>query len=123
MKTIKTTYMRKAAMVLMISFLCMSFFGEKPKEVIIKTNSECGMCKSRIEEKLNYTKGIVYCELDIPSKNLTVRYKESKINLASIKSILSELGYDADDVKANPESQKKLPACCKPGGMDNKNKQ
>lgn len=113
--------MKNVAIILTIAFLSMSFFGEKPKEAVIKTSSECGMCKERIEEKLNYTKGIVYSTLDISTKQLTVRYKESKISLVEIKYILSELGYDADEVKANSESQKNLPACCRPGGMEKNN--
>lgn len=87
------------------------------KEVVIHTSAECGSCKKRIEEKLNYTSGIRFAELDVPSKNLTVKYTEKKITLKEIKHILSELGYDADEVKANPESVEKLPECCKPGGM------
>jgi copper chaperone CopZ len=91
--------------------------SKKSEKVVIKTSAECGDCKERIEEKLNYTKGIVFSELDYESKDLTVKFKPNIISLDEIKKILSELGYDADDVKANPISQKKLPACCQPGGM------
>jgi len=87
------------------------------QEVVIETSSECGACKKRIEEKLNYTAGIKFAELDVPTKELTVRFSTKKISLAEIKKIISEIGYDADEVKANPTSVKKLPACCKPGGM------
>ena len=89
----------------------------KSQTVVIKTSAECGDCKERIESKLNYTKGIVFAELDIPSKELTVKFKTSKITLDEIKKIISEIGYDADDVKANAEKQKELPMCCQPGGM------
>lgn len=104
--------------VLMIAFM---FFGAlaigQTEEVKIKTSSECGSCKKRIEGKLNYTKGIQFAELDVPTKELTVKFSSKKITLDEIKHILSELGYDADEVKANPESVKALPACCQPGGM------
>ncbi len=83
----------------------------------IQTNAECGMCKEKIEGKLNYTKGIVFAELDVPSKELTVKYKTDKITLEEIRVLISEIGYDADEVKANPESQENLPKCCQPGGM------
>jgi hypothetical protein len=48
-----------------------------------------------------------------------VKYSTKKISLAEIKTKLSELGYDADEVKSNPESVKKLPLCCQPSGMNN----
>lgn len=91
-------------------------FGQV-QEVKIKTSAECGSCKDRIEEKLNYTKGIQFAELDVLSKELTVKFNSKKISLVQIKKELSELGYDADEVKANPKSVKELPACCQPGGM------
>lgn len=101
----------------MLATFSFSFKKSEVKEVVIKTSSECGMCKERIEEKLNYTKGVTYVNLDISSKLLTVKYKEEKITLEKIREIISKIGYDADDVKANPESQKNLPVCCKPNGM------
>jgi copper chaperone CopZ len=83
----------------------------------ISTNAECGMCKEKIEGKLNYEKGIVFAELDVPSKVVTVKYKKDVISQDEIRKIISELGYDADEVKANESAQNNLPACCKPGGM------
>jgi copper chaperone CopZ len=87
------------------------------QEVKIKTNAECGNCKERIESKLNYTKGITFAELDLETKDLTVKFKSKKISLDEIRKIVSEIGYDADSVKANSVSQNNLPKCCQPGGM------
>lgn len=109
----------KAIVILMISVLSLtSFAQEKKPEVIIQTSAECGMCKDKLEGKLNYTKGIVFSELNVETKQLTVKFLSKKISLDEIKQIISELGYDADEVKANPLSVEKLPACCQPGGMD-----
>ena len=91
--------------------------AQSVNEVKIKTSAECGSCKERLEGKLNYTAGIKFAELDVPSKVLTVKFSEKKISLDEIRKIISALGYDADEVKANPEALNKLPACCKPGGM------
>ena len=41
-----------------------------------------------------------------------------KTNKKSIEKIVSELGYQANNLKANPDSYADLPACCKIGGMD-----
>lgn len=108
--------MRTLLMITFMAFVSLTTFGQT-KEVVIKTSAECGSCKKRIEGKLNYTAGIRFAELDVPSKNLTVKYSEKKITLKEIKKIVSEIGYDADEVKAIPEAVEKLPACCKPGGM------
>ena len=91
--------------------------AEKFKTIIIQTSAECGDCKERLEEKLNYTAGIKFAELDLESKKLTVKFATSKITEAQIKEIINEIGYDADDQKAKKEAVQKLPLCCQPGGM------
>jgi cation transport ATPase len=91
--------------------------AQKVKTDIVKTSAECGDCKERIESKLNYTKGIVYAELNYETKELEVRYKTKHLTLSQIYAVLNELGYDADDTKADSAAQKALPACCQPGGM------
>jgi mercuric ion binding protein len=110
----------KLLSLLIITFFTFQFNAQKKVETVkIKTSAECGMCKDRLEEKLNYTKGIVFAELHVESKILTVRYKTKKISLDQIKNIVSQIGYDADEVKAIPEAVQKLPKCCQPGGMGN----
>lgn len=89
----------------------------KFETVVIQTSAECGDCEERIEGLLNYTKGVNYSELDVESKKLTVKFQPANITLETIKQKLVELGYDADEMKANPEEQKKLPSCCQPGGL------
>lgn len=92
--------------------------GQSTKKTIsIQTNAECGQCKDRIEGDLNYRKGIIYSELNLENKVLEVKFNSKKITEQEIKQIISEIGYDADEVKANKKSQSELPACCQPGGM------
>ena len=98
-------------------FITFSLQAQKTQTVEIKTSAECGSCKDRMEGKLNYVDGIRFAELNVETKVLSVKFQASKITLEEIKKIISELGYDADDIKANPEAVEKLPACCKPGGM------
>lgn len=89
-------------------------FGQ---EIRIQTSAECGDCKVRIEEGLNYTKGVKFAELDLATKIVTVGFNPKKISEEEIKKVISEIGYDADDVKANPSAVKALPMCCQPDGM------
>jgi copper chaperone CopZ len=92
-------------------------FGQKKiEEAVIQTSAQCGDCKERIESKLNYTKGVVFGELDLDSKKVTVRYKTKSISLQEIKQAIASIGYSADEVKAKEEDVLKLPKCCQPGG-------
>lgn len=110
----KTTLL---VLVILLSTSCAIFKGGEKETIVIDTNAECGMCKDRIEGELNYVKGIVFAELDVSSKMLTVKYKKEKITADEIRKKVSEIGYNADDVKADTEAQSQLPACCQPGGM------
>lgn len=108
----------KYMLIISIALMSMSLgFKPKTETAIIKTSAECGECKERIETKLNYTKGISFADLNYETQELTVKFKPDVISLLEIKTIVSELGYDADEVKANPTAQKALPTCCQPNGM------
>lgn len=115
--------MKKLMLMLVATCFTLVAYSQKVQTSVIHTSAECGSCKERIEGVLNYTKGVKFAELDVESKDLTVKYKTKKISLDEIKKILVETGYDADDMKANPEAVEKLPACCKPGGMEKQGKQ
>lgn len=102
---------------LMTILLAFNLNAQSSKTDTIMTSAECGQCKDRIEDLLNYTKGIKFSELDYTTKKLVVRYNPKKITLEEIRVKLNEIGYDADDKKADPEVVKTLPLCCQPGGM------
>lgn len=108
----------KTTLFILSLLVCSMSFAQKAETVSIKTSAECGMCKERIEGKLNYVKGIKFAELNYETQELTVKFDPRKIDLDAIRKHVSELGYDADEIPANKEEQDKLPACCKPGGME-----
>jgi periplasmic mercuric ion binding protein len=115
----KTLYL----MFFLISVVQYTTYGQKsPKTqtIYIQTSAECGDCKNRIEDKLNYTKGVLFAELDLETKKATVKYKTKKLDALAIKQIIAKIGYDADEVKAKKEDVEKLPKCCQPGGMNKK---
>ena len=110
--------MKQILTAFILAFAIMSapaFAGDKDnfKEVKIKTSAQCGMCKDRIEQAMAYEKGVKSAVLDLTTKELTVIYNVKKTSDAKIRLAISKIGYDADDVKADPEAYAKLPDCCK----------
>ena len=85
----------------------------KEKEIKIKTSAICGMCEERIETNIAFEKGVKSVELDDETKIVTIVYKTSKTDPDKLRKAISKLGYDADDVEADPKAYAKLPACCK----------
>jgi cation transport ATPase len=88
--------------------------------VKIKTSAECDMCKTKIEKEVGLTKGVKRATLDLATRELTVIYNPSKTTVAKIKTVISNAGYDADEVKANNRAKNKLPDCCKDPNGDGK---
>ena len=85
------------------------------EEVQIKTSAVCGMCEERIEGNIAYEKGVKKVELDKETKIVTIGFDPRKTNADDLRTAISKLGYDADDVPADRESHDKLPKCCQKG--------
>jgi hypothetical protein len=58
-------------------------------------------------------KGLKMYELDDKAMTFTVYYNAKKTTLQTIKEGISKLGYDADEVKADPKAYENLDGCCK----------
>jgi mercuric ion binding protein len=82
---------------------------------------QCDMCKTRIEEYLKRVDGVTFANVAVKKKELTVKYLTDRTNEEMIKTTVANAGFDAAEIKANPESYKMLPKCCKKpedgGGM------
>lgn len=87
----------------------------KEKEIKIQTSAVCGDCEERIESNMAFEKGVKSVELDDETKIVTIVYKTAKTDPDKLRKAISEIGYDADDVEADPKAYAKLPACCKKG--------
>lgn len=93
--------------------------GKKNQKAVIKTTINCDHCKQcetcgkTFQSELVKVKGVKMMELDEKAMTITVFYDGRKTNLDSIKTAIANLGYDADEVKANPEAYEKLDGCCK----------
>jgi len=107
--------MKKYMLILMAQLFVLSAFTQNSKTATISfiTTAICEECKDRIETKLNYTKGIVFAELDLNTKMLTVKYKTSIITDLQIKEILASIGYSSDTVIRNRDAYLALPKCCR----------
>lgn len=87
---------------------------------VIKTAIYCDHCKACETcgpqfNKLLKVKGVQMVTLDEKAMTLKVTYNSKKTDLATIKQVISKLGYDADDVKADKEAYAGLDGCCKRG--------
>ena len=83
--------------------------------VTIQTNASknCKSCINRFKENVPFFKGVKEYTFDPATVKLTITYDTKKTTADQIRKQISDLGYDADRVKANPAARAKLPACCR----------
>ncbi|ESU22288.1 hypothetical protein FEDK69T_22710 [Flavobacterium enshiense DK69] len=93
--------------------------SKKTQKAVIKTTitcdhcKECETCGQLFQKTLIKEKGIQMVTLNVEEMTIEVIFNSKKTDLAAIKRAISNLGYDADDIKANPEGYEKLDGCCK----------
>lgn len=87
---------------------------KKPIVVQIKTpQAQCAECKDKIEKFMKVEEGVAKVVVDIRKKITTITYLSDRTNIENIRAAMNNLGFDADDEKANEEVYKRLPICCK----------
>ena len=104
----------KEIMIILFSVLTVNLWAQQ-ETVEILTSASCfegPCCKERIEEEMQFTRGVTAVDLDIESSILTVTFKIKKTDADKLRKAISLLGYNADDVKANKKAHDNLPSCC-----------
>lgn len=96
--------------------------SSKTETVIIKTAISCDHCKQcescgkNIYDGIYKEAGIKKIKIDPDAHTVTVTYNSSKTSPEKIRLAISKTGFDADDIKADPEAYAKLDGCCKSDG-------
>lgn len=111
---------------ILIAFTVLLFsngtFAQEKKTIqtaTIKTAIYCDHCKAcetcgpKFNQALLKEKGVQMVVLDEKAMTIKVTYNSKKTDLAKIKTAISKLGYDADDVKADVVAYEGLDGCCK----------
>ncbi len=103
-----------------ISLISNTAFAQKTNQkAIIKTTLNCSHCKGcetcglKFKTEMLKIKGLKMYELDDKKMTFTVYYNAKKTDLQTIKIAISKMGYDADEIKADPIAYENLDGCCK----------
>lgn len=102
---------------LVLLFLTNAAQAQQPKlqRAEIKVpQATCEPCKQIIEQTApRYVDGLMKINVIYKRGVVQVTWYPDRTNIEEIKTAIANAGFDADDVTANPDSYKKLPACCK----------
>jgi copper chaperone CopZ len=109
--------MKKLLCIFLAVFVAVVAISQQPKiqraEIKIP-EAKCEQCKQIIENIApKYVDGLVKINVIFKRAVAQVQWYPDRTNLEEIKTAIANAGFDADDVTANPDIYKKLPACCK----------
>jgi len=106
-----------------ISLLIISIFGfiaissaqiKTADKAVIKTPTvACDNCRDYIEFTVGHSYGVTSVKVDIKKKTTTVTWLTDRTTLENIKVAIANIGYDADDIEAEPSAWRGLPKECK----------
>lgn len=91
----------------------------KPEWATIKTpNLRCWTCKQRLEDYMareiaQTESGIIKMQINMLSGTTRVQYWPDRVNVGYIHAAFANAGFDADEIKAEESSYKRLPSQCK----------
>jgi periplasmic mercuric ion binding protein len=89
-------------------------FGQKPLKAVISVPSMgCEECEKIITDAL-YKKvdGLQAIDVKWKRKTVKVTYITDRIDLGNLKLMIAQLGFDADEEKADEAIMARLPKCC-----------
>ena len=94
---------------------CSGEAENKTAEIALNT-IQCGMCTDKIASGLGKLEGVVKIDVDLEKKIGKVVYKAGVINLGVIEKAIAAIGYDANNIPAEPKAYSELDMCCKVPG-------
>jgi hypothetical protein len=113
----------KKLVLLVIAIIGIASFSfsqaRKQEWATIKTpNVRCWECKQRLEDYMareiaQTQSGITKMQINLLSGTTRVQYWNDRVSLNYIQTAFANAGFDADSIKANEDSYKKLPPSCK----------
>lgn len=95
------------------------FAQDKFETITIKTSivcdhcMECDDCGFSIDTHTRSLKGIKKVKINPDESTVDVTFRNDKTTPDEIRGAIAKAGFDADDVKADPEAYAKLDGCCK----------
>ena len=108
--------MKKSLLIIfaLFGFVLFAAAQKTTDKAVIKTPAaQCDVCKDKIEKYLFRAQGVTSVKVDIKKRTTTVTWIKDRTNIENIKTEIANIGFDADDVTAEPGAYAKLPPCCK----------
>ena len=64
------------------------------RQTLIVEGMSCNHCKNAVEKAVNSLPGIIFAEVDLAAKKLTVEFDENKSEIDQVRAAVEEAGYE-----------------------------
>ncbi|MBM3413277.1 MAG: heavy-metal-associated domain-containing protein [Bacteroidetes bacterium] len=103
---------------ILILFLLVSKVGIAQVKPLVTTTIKipqalCIQCKNRLEYQVKRLNGVQEFVVNYRKGEARVKYLTDRTDIEQVKTMISNTGYDADDILANPHAYNRLPITCK----------
>ena len=108
----------------LVAFSNPSFAQQKAiqKAVIQTPGVRAEACKTQIDNFLKHEYGVFSVKADYRRHTVTVTWYTDRTNIENIKTAIANMGYDADDITAEPDALRRLPPPCRYQAADSTKK-
>lgn len=111
----KCSSFQKILLMFLIIGISTSLYSQKSFNTInISTSATKVKAQEMVENALAVERGVKRFEFKENSGKIEVKYSSKKTSPEKIRKVISEIGFDADDIKANPKAVSLLPVDLKP---------
>jgi copper ion binding protein len=91
---------------------------KKASSQVLKTTIKvptiiCGTCVRTVTSAVEKLDGVRTVKVDLKKKTATVTYASTKVSVDQLEKAIADAGYDANNLKRNPDAYEKLDSCCK----------
>ena len=107
--------MKVKFLITLFLFIGFSSFAQQKaiqKAVISTPGVRSEACKTYIDSRLVHEYGISSVKADYKKHTVAIAWFTDRTNIENVKTALANMGYDADDVSAEPEAYKRLSTDC-----------
>lgn len=99
-------------------FLLVSQLGMSQLKPVVTTTVKipqalCIQCKNRLEYQVKRLDGVVEFLVNYRKGDARLKFLTDRTDIEQVKTMISNTGYDADDIPANPDAYNRLPITCK----------
>ena len=104
--------MKKTILTLVIAMIATIAMAENKTVKLYIPGMECKNCQAKVENVLNYEKGVKKISVELEKRIVTIQYDDKKTSVKTLQdALLKELKFKSQEVKGDGKQQSSTHQC------------